>query len=115
MDTKIYKRENRARRYAEGGITGILGACGILSVLILALVFIFLITNSIPFFQSVGLVNFFTGTQWDPFASEAMWGVLPLLTGTILVSFVGAIIAIPIGLGCTIYLSELADSKVKKY
>lgn len=114
MELKIYKRENRVRRYAEGGITGVLGACGILSVLILALVFIFLITNSIPFFQTVGLTNFFTGTQWDPFASEAMWGVLPLLSGTILVSFVGAIIAIPIGLGCTIYLSELADSKIKK-
>ena len=96
MELKIYKRENRVRRYAECGITGVLGACGILSVLILALVFIFLITKSIPFFQTVGLTNFFTGTQWDPFASEAMWGVLPLLSGTILVSFVGAIIAIPV-------------------
>ena len=114
MEIKIYKRENRVRRYAESGITGVLGGCGIVSVLILALVFIFLITNSIPFFQSVGLTNFFTGTQWDPFGSEAMWGVLPLLSGTLLVSFVGAIIAIPIGLGCTIYLSELADSKIKK-
>jgi len=119
MEIKIYKRENRVRRYAESGITGVLGVCGIFSVLILALVFIFLITNSIPFFQSVGLTNFFIGTQWDPFGGEGGGGGRggagrPLLSGTLLVSFVGAIIAIPIGLGCTIYLSELADSKIKK-
>lgn len=114
MELKIYKRKNRVRRYAEHGVTGVLGACGILSVLILAMVFIFLIVNSIPFFQTIGVTQFITGTTWDPFASEPSWGVLPLLMGTILVSFVGALIAIPIGLGCTIYLSELADSKIKR-
>lgn len=114
MELKIYKRKNRIRRYAENGVTGVLGVCGILSILILVTVFIFLISNSIPFFNTVSISEFLTGTTWDPFASEAAWGVLPLLSGTILVSFVGALIAIPIGLGCTIYLSEIADSKIKR-
>ena len=108
------KRSKKIGNAEEGTAKVLLFACALVSVLTLGLVFIFLLGNSLPFFQSNDLWAFLTGKVWQPFSDYPSYGVLPLLMGTILVSLVAALIAIPIGVGCTVYLSEIAHPRVKK-
>jgi phosphate transport system permease protein len=58
------------------------------------------------------LTEFFTGTRWSPQIGN--FGVLPLLTATLYTSFIGMLVAVPVGLGAAIYLSEYATSRVRK-
>ena len=82
-----------------------------ISFLVLIFVFIFLFMNSAPLFSDYGAWNFLTGTEWNP--SKGLYGVLPLLVGTLLISLGATVIAVPLGIGCTIYLSQLASDRVK--
>ncbi len=85
-----------------------------ISVLTTAGIIYTLISESIPFFQNVSLKEFLTGTRWAPLFQPQSFGVLPLLNGTFLVAGIAALIAIPLGLGSAIYLSEYAPEKVRK-
>ena len=116
MARKIPARTRRLlRSFLESGIAVGLFVCAFVSVAVLILVFTYLVGNSLPFFGVENLGQFLGGTVWAPFATNPQYGVLPLLMGTIMVSFVGALIAVPIGIGCTIYLSEIASPTVKKW
>jgi phosphate transport system permease protein len=61
--------------------------------------------------KHVTLTEFFTGTVWQPQAGE--FGILPLLSATLVISFIAMLIAIPVGLGTAIYLSEYASPRVR--
>lgn len=63
----------------------------------------------------ISLADFFGGTEWIPTATPAaQFGVLPLILGTLLVSIFAIIIALPLGLGVAVYLSELAGEKMRR-
>lgn len=87
------------------------------SFLVLALVFYTLFSNSLPAFlnfgnnQTTDLWSFLTGDLWRP--NSDIYGIVPLVLGTFLVSIVASFIAIPIGIGCTIYISEIAHPRVR--
>ncbi|MDD1770190.1 MAG: phosphate ABC transporter permease subunit PstC [Methanomassiliicoccales archaeon] len=116
MARKIAARRRRLlRTFLESGIATALFVCALVSVAVLILVFTYLVGNALPFFGIENLGKFLGGTVWAPFATNPQYGVLPLLMGTIMVSFVGALIAVPIGIGCTIYLSEIAGPTVRKW
>src|SRR5687767_1372537 len=66
------------------------------------------------FFQVVSPVDFFTGTKWSPTFSDPKFGVLPLISGTLLITFGAALLAVPLGLLAAIYLSEYAKPKVRR-
>jgi phosphate transport system permease protein len=84
-----------------------------ISIFTLGAVFVFLLSQAYPFFAQVSALDFLTGTEWAPAAG--FFGVLPLFVGTLLTSAVAALIAIPIGIGCTIYLAEVAHPTIKRY
>lgn len=66
--------------------------------------------------NTISLSDFFGGKEWIPTATPApLFGVLPLILGTLLVSFFAILIALPLGLGVAIYLSELAGDRIPKY
>jgi len=69
--------------------------------------------ESFAFFAHVSPIEFFTGTEWAPTFEPAVFGVLPLITGTLLVAAGALIIALPIGLGSAIFMSEYAPSAVR--
>ncbi|MFC0557776.1 phosphate ABC transporter permease subunit PstC [Halalkalibacter alkalisediminis] len=73
-----------------------------------------LLSETIEFFQRVPLIDFFTGTILKPLSQNPEFGVLPLLTGTIISSVIAMFVAIPIGLMTAIYLSEYATDKVRR-
>ena len=66
--------------------------------------------------NTISISDFFGGKEWIPTATPApLFGVLPLILGTLLVSFGAIIIALPLGLGVAIYLSELAGDRIPKF
>ena len=65
--------------------------------------------------ENIRIADFFGGIEWLPTATPSpLFGVLPLILGTLLVSFFAILIALPLGLGVAIYMSELASSRVRK-
>lgn len=70
--------------------------------------------NSIGFFEKVSITEFLTGTDWTPLFADPGFGVLPLFLGTLSITLIAALIAIPAGLFSAIYLSEYANPKVRK-
>ena len=72
-----------------------------------------LISESIDFFKEVSIVEFLTETQWTPLFSDKHYGILALLSGTLLTSFIAIIVAVPIGLSIAIFLNEYANRKVR--
>lgn len=97
------------RRLIEHVMGVILGACALVSVLTTLGIVAILAFESLQFFGKVSLVEFLTGTTWEPRATPGQFGILPLFCGTFMVAFGSAIIAIPVGLGAAIYLSEYAS------
>lgn len=73
-----------------------------------------LVYESITFFKHVPLLDFLTDTQWTPLFSDAHYGILPLLSGTLMVALVALSIAVPLGTITAIYLSEFAPHKVRE-
>lgn len=66
------------------------------------------------FFKDVSIFDFFTDTQWTPLFTEKHYGILPLLSGTLLTTFIAISVALPIGLSISIYLSEYAPRSFRK-
>jgi len=70
--------------------------------------------EAVIFFSEVSIVDFFTDTQWTPLFTDKHYGILPLLSGTLLTSFIAIAVALPIGLSISIYLSEYAPTSFRK-
>lgn len=73
-----------------------------------------LFKETIVFFKEVSIFEFFTSTKWTPTLDPQNFGVLPLITGTLMIAVGASLISLPFGLGSAIYLSEYAPSKVRK-
>ncbi|WP_407656618.1 phosphate ABC transporter permease subunit PstC [Lentibacillus cibarius] len=88
--------------------------CAIISVLTTIGIILTLLVETITFFNRVSFGEFITGTEWWPFGENASYGILPLISGTLLITGIAMIVALPIGLASAIYLSEFASPKVRK-
>lgn len=73
-----------------------------------------LVSESLPFFAEVSIVEFLTDTQWTPVFANARFGILTLVSATITVAGIALAVAIPAGLGLAIYLSEYATPNVRE-
>lgn len=73
-----------------------------------------LLYESLSFFKTVSIVDFFTDTQWTPLFEDAHYGIMPLVSGTLTTSAIALAVAIPIGTIGAIYLSEFASHKVRE-
>jgi len=82
--------------------------CALSSILVIALIFIFLFREGIQTFIYVSPIQFFTGSIWQPVASQPKYGILPLVAGSILVTLGATVIAVPIGILCATYLAEVS-------
>lgn len=99
------ERENNRIFLALSGAITVLTTIGILWVLLY---------ESVLFFKEVSVVEFFTDTQWTPLFSDKHFGILPLISGTILTSFIAILVALPIGLSIAVYLNEYAHPKIRQ-
>jgi len=72
-----------------------------------------LLEESFKFFQQVPFFEFIAGTKWTPLFADPEYGVLPLVVGTMVITIIASIVALPLGLGSAIYLSEYAPDRVR--
>ncbi|HJS72246.1 MAG TPA: phosphate ABC transporter permease subunit PstC [Acidimicrobiia bacterium] len=105
----------RRTRPGDLAIRGFLFFCGVVSVATTIGILYELGKESWLFFSDpqVSLGEFLTGTVWQP--QGGVFGILPLLLGTLLISLVAMMVAVPIGLAAAIYLSEYASSRVRGF
>jgi phosphate transport system permease protein len=101
------------KRWGEIVIQGLLALCALVSVATTVGIVIALFAPAFEFFQQVSFVDYITGTEWAPLFLQASFGVLPLITGTLLVTFWACLVAIPCGLGAAIFLSEYARPRTR--
>ena len=100
------------RRPMEQAVLLLLGAAAIVSVLATVGIVATLLGEGLPFFGEVDLWDFLSGTTWQPNAEK--FGVLPLLVASLWIAGIAALVAVPLGLGAAIYLSEYAHEGVRR-
>lgn len=100
-------------RIGERLVRGFLFLCAALSVATTAGIVFILIFETIGFFGKVSPLEFYTGTTWTALYNDAEYGVLPLVAGTMVVSIIALIVAVPLGLGAAIYLAMYAPRRVR--
>lgn len=86
----------------------------IITIITTILIVAVLTYETVIFFSEVSIVEFFTNTEWTPLFDIKNYGILPLLSGTLLTSSIAIIIALPVGLTIAIYLNEYSNSKFRK-
>ncbi len=95
-------------RFREKLIEFLLLSCGLLTVLTTIGIIWVLAVQAVEFFRVVYIWDFFTDTQWTPLFSDKHFGILPLLSGTLLTTLIAVAVALPLGLVIAIYLNEYA-------
>lgn len=111
---KSRKSSNIKFKWSEFFIEKGLLLFAIISIFTTIAIVITLFGETFLFFREVSIVEFFTSTKWTPTLRPRNFGVLPLLIGTFMIAVGSSIIALPLGLGSAIYLSEYAPQKVRK-
>jgi len=111
----LRRRPSRQSRF-EGAIKGALVAAAVLSVATTVAIVASLLVQTIAFFGDVPLGDYLFGTKWTPLlrADQQSFGVLPLVWGTIYLSLIALVVAVPLGLLAAIYLAEYARPRVRR-
>jgi phosphate transport system permease protein len=87
----------------------------LVTILTTAGIVLVLAVEAFRFFREVSFIDFITGTEWTPLFTNKKFGILALLSGTFLTSFIAILVALPIGLSIAIYLSEYAPRNFRSY
>ncbi len=100
---------------SEPLIESLIWLCGWSAILFVFAIFFFVFREGAPFLiHELDLGEFFTTTDWSPTASEPHYGILGLLTGTLSVTLLAMVLAVPFGLGAAVYVSEFAPKRLKE-
>lgn len=102
--------QNRKEKIIEKA----LAACALLTILTTIGIILVLLVEAISFFREVSIISFLTDTQWTPLFTQKSYGILPLLSGTFLTTFIAIAVALPVGLTIAIYLNEYASQRLRK-
>ncbi|MCJ7794232.1 MAG: phosphate ABC transporter permease subunit PstC, partial [Methanoregulaceae archaeon] len=103
----------QSRERKETAIKTVLFFTALSAILAIVFILLFLLRDSIPIFQQTGVVEFLTGTTWYPTGDPPEYGVAVLIIDTVLVTLGAMILAVPLSIGCAIYIAELAPLRVK--
>lgn len=99
--------ENRVFKFIVSLLT-------LFSLLILSFIIIFILKESLVFFKEVSIVNYISASKWNPLDAPDTLSIYPAILGTLYVSFIGIVIALPIGVGNAIVLSTYTNGKSKR-
>lgn len=100
-------------RFGEGLLEKLFFFCALLSVLTTVSVIGILAFETYNFFQKVPMLDFLTGTRWTPLLEPKHYGILPLISGTVLIVLGAALVALPVGVASAVYLSEYASERAR--
>lgn len=116
-DLSIYSGENHRQKkkaFQEKIVMWVLKLFGSIAVITTFLTIFVLFEESAGFFKEVPFFDFIFGTKWTPLLSPREFGVIPIVTGTLMVAIGASAVAIPLGLLIAFYLSEYASLKARK-
>ncbi|ENW02572.1 phosphate ABC transporter permease subunit PstC [Acinetobacter beijerinckii] len=117
---KRISQQYRARNQVEKAINTALILCSGVAILTTIGIVLSMLTEALHFFKFVSPVDFFFGTEWNPGFStsgnaEGSYGILPLIWGTLMVSGIALLVAVPVGLMIAIYLAEYASPQLRSW
>jgi phosphate transport system permease protein len=98
----------------EKAVELIVGSVGLVSVLVLLLIGFFLFKEAFYIFYKAGVSNVIFGTAWYPTYDPPSFGMFPLIMGTVAVTLLTSVMAIPLGLATAVYIAEVANHRVKE-
>ena len=101
-------------RRKEKFIETLLFICAMITIFTTVGIIWVLLSESFLFFKEVSVFDFLTDTEWTPLFEQKHFGIMPLLSGTLLTTFVAMLVALPIGLTIAVYLNEYAHPKFRK-
>ncbi len=102
------------QRWREQLIEGVIYFCGISSIALVALIFLFLLKEGIGLVRFVSVGQFLGGDRWYPISDPPQFGILPLILGSTFVT-VGAIaLSVPVGIGSALFVAEIATGWAKE-
>jgi phosphate transport system permease protein len=108
-----WQRNSRSRQARERIIKFLLTACAYVSIFTTVGIVVVLFEETVRFFLDVSIVEFLTSTRWAP--QQGAFGVLPLVYGTLMATFIAIAVALPVGLLTAIYLSEYAPNGLRRW
>lgn len=103
-----------SRRIGERIILNSLFLAAVVSVLTTIAIVVSLLIPAVEFFREVSIVDFLTGTRWTPNFAVKDYGVLPLVVGTLWTTGIALLVAVPLGLGAAMLLSEYASDRMRR-
>ena len=105
---------NVSRGPTERAVHAALAACALVTVATTLGIVGVLVWESVGFFRQVSPAEFFGATEWTPLFVDGQFGVWPLVTGTLLVTAIAAVVALPLGLLAAVYVSQFATPGVRR-
>ena len=103
-----------SKRIKERFIEGGLALSALITVLTTASIVLVLLIEAVSFFREVSIFDFLTDPEWTPLFTQKHFGIMSLLSGTLLTSFIAIGVALPVGLSIAVYLSEYAPRSFRK-
>ena len=104
----------RRLRLGERVIEGWIFLAGMLAIVVLLSIIFILLKEGLPVFAHTSPWKFLFGTHWYPVADPPVFGITPFFVSTLMITLVATVIAVPVGVACAAYLSEVAPSKVSE-
>jgi len=102
------------RRLVDLATRGVLFIAASASIFITVAIVYILISESVAFFAEVSLLEFLTAKEWTPLFTNARYGILPLLTATLMAAGIALLVAVPAGTILAVYLSEYAPARLRE-
>jgi phosphate transport system permease protein len=103
-----------SRQFKERWMHGVFFIIATASILILALISLFLFTEGLPIFGKISVTDFLFGEYWYPTADPPDFGIFPLILGSFAVTALASVVAIPLGVMTAVYLAEIASSRIRE-
>jgi phosphate transport system permease protein len=106
---KVFETKSRYHDLKENSIKALLIAASALSILTTFGILFSILFEAIEFFQMRSFWYFISGTEWSPGVDNSKFGALPIFAGTFMITLIAMLIAVPVGLGSAIFMSEYAS------
>lgn len=105
---------NPSASFGELFIRSVFQAAAYLTIAVTVTIIFILLKDAYFFFEQVSVIDYLTGTEWQPFGFEKKFGILPLLSGTLMVAAGASLVAVPLGLGTAVFLTQYASKRVRE-
>lgn len=103
----------KRRKFLDKIMKYFIYAIAVFNIVIVFMIFLFILTNSLKFFNEYSALKFFAGKKW--LSLSHIFGLLPLLAGSLWVTMIAIVISVPLSLVTAIYISEFANKKIREY